>query len=375
MKSVYRKWKNDNGEQNEPSVPTLTNLIKAELGKSPEDDKDLKKLKTFWGFFENFIERSKSGVRLNKGELISKATIVNYQNLYNGLKKYEKVIKKKFDFDSFDIHFYNQYYTYLIEQKFATNTIAKRVGNLKLMLREAYEDGYSRNTIFNHSKFRATQETVETTYLNTDEIAEIYNLDLNSNPRLERVRDAFVIGCLTGLRFSDVSKLTMDNVKGNIIEIVQTKTGDPVAIPLRPQVLAILAKYNNQFPKVISNQKFNQYLREFCKECLMLKKEITMVEVRGGKEIKHTKPKYEFISTHTARRSFATNEFLAKDIKTYQIMALTGHKTEKSFYRYIRLTREENAIWWSLFLLKGFSFFATYRIYSAVKKRWTEHQP
>ena len=74
-----------------------------------------------------------------------------------------------------------------------------------------------------------------------------------------------------------------------------------------------------------------------------MQKEISIKEKRGGVETEITQPKYEFISSHTARRSFATNEFLAKDIKTYQIMALTGHKTEKAFYRYIRLTREENA--------------------------------
>ena len=342
IKSVYRKWKNDNGEKNEPSVPLLTNLVKEGLGRNPVTDKALIKFKTFWGFFENFIERSDKGIRTNKAKSIAKTSIGSYKNLYNALSRYEKIIKKKLDFDSFDMHFYNQYYSYLIGLNLATNTIGKQFSILKVILREAYEDGYSTNTIFNHSKFKAVNENPETIYLNKEEINEILELEL-SNKKLDRVRDVFIVGCYTGLRFSDVSKLSLDKIRDGILEITQTKTGNPVAIPLRKQVLDIIEKNGNQFPKAISNQKFNEYLKEVCKLCPLLQKEISIKEKRGGVESTIIMPKYEHISSHTARRSFATNEFLAKDIKTYQIMALTGHKTEKSFYRYIRLTREENA--------------------------------
>ncbi|PZP52444.1 MAG: hypothetical protein DI598_00645 [Pseudopedobacter saltans] len=342
IRNVYRSWKVNNGEKEEPSVPILTNLIKKELGRTPEVDKALVQLKTFWGFFEDFIDRSAKGIRTNKNKQIRQTSIGSYRNLFNSLKKYERAINKKLDFDSFDMHLYNQYYSYLIGLNLATNTIGKQFSILKVVLREAYEDGYSRNTIFNHSKFRSVSEPPQTIYLNNDELAELAGLEI-INKRLDRVRDTFIIGCLTGLRFSDISKLKLDDIEDGIIEIVQTKTGNPVAIPLRQKVLDIIAKYDNNFPKVMSNQKFNQYLKELCALCPSLQKEISVKEKRGGVESVITKPKYEFVSSHTARRSFATNEFLAKDIKTYQIMAITGHKTEKSFYRYIRLTPEENA--------------------------------
>jgi integrase len=63
---------------------------------------------------------------------------------------------------------------------------------------------------------------------------------------------------------------------------------------------------------------------------------------RGGKNVQETFLKYELVSTHTARRSFATNLYLA-DIPSITIMKMTGHKTEKAFLRYIRLTQEQNA--------------------------------
>lgn len=343
VKDTYRKWKNDNGEQNEPPTNVLSNLIKDALGKNPEKDNELLRLKTFWGFFDDFIARSENGVRTHKGGILKKSTIVNYKNLYNTLQRYEAAIKKKLDFSVFTIHFYNQYYSYLTGLNFSTNSIAKQISNIKLLLREAAEDGYSTNTIFTHSKFKATRDEPETVYLTLAEIDEIQNLDLSQNLRIDKVRDAFIIGCYTGLRFSDISRLSMDNVEDGILTIVQTKTGNSVSIPLRVPVLEIMAKYNNQFPRVMSNQKYNEYLREVCQLCPLLQKEVSIKEIKGGKENIVTKPKYEFISSHTARRSFATNEFLAKDIKVFQIMAITGHKTEKTFYRYIRLTKEENA--------------------------------
>jgi integrase len=127
-----------------------------------------------------------------------------------------------------------------------------------------------------------------------------------------------------------------------MIEIKQAKTGEIVIIPLVNDILPLLEKYEYNLPK-ISNQKFNDYLFEVCKKCAVLKKEITINETIGGKMITSTKPKYDLISSHTARRSFATNEFNAKDLSISEIMAITGHKTEKAFYRYIRATPKEIA--------------------------------
>ena len=71
--------------------------------------------------------------------------------------------------------------------------------------------------------------------------------------------------------------------------------------------------------------------------------EVIKKTIQGGKHIVIKKPKYEFVSSHTARRSFATNEYMAKGLNVRDIMAITGHKTEKSFYKYIRQTPKENA--------------------------------
>ena len=103
-----------------------------------------------------------------------------------------------------------------------------------------------------------------------------------------------------------------------------------------------MSKYNNSLYK-ISNQKFNDYLYDVVAKCEGLEIEVTKKTIQGKQEIIIKKPKYEFISSHTARRSFATNEYMLRELSIQQIMSITGHKTERSFYKYIRQTPKENA--------------------------------
>lgn len=63
---------------------------------------------------------------------------------------------------------------------------------------------------------------------------------------------------------------------------------------------------------------------------------------QGSKKRTETFPKYDLITTHTARRSFATNAYLA-GVPTIAILKITGHKTEQAFLKYIKVSQEENA--------------------------------
>ena len=103
-------------------------------------------------------------------------------------------------------------------------------------------------------------------YLNDSELTQIYNIDLSLAKRLDRVRDLFIIGCCTGLRFSDLSQLCADNFSGDgTITIKTIKTGHTVVIPLHTRVRLIMEKYGYDLPKIPSNQKFNEYIKEVAK--------------------------------------------------------------------------------------------------------------
>ncbi len=313
--------------------------------KTTKDEREEHNQKSFWGYYNQFLTRMNNGTRvhLSKGTPMAPKTIFQFENLKRHLENYQKAKKTKIEFDKIDLTFYNDFVEYLTTKlKLAPNTIGKLITNLKVFLREAFDEGITTNNIFANRRFRSNSSLADTIYLTPIEIKEISNLDLKTNLKLDRVRDMFIIGCYTGLRFSDIVNIKPEHINDGMIEITQVKTKEKVAIPIRPEVERLLSKYNNSLHK-ISNQKFNDYLYEIVKKCESLEVEVTKKIIQGGKQIVIKKPKYEFVSSHTARRSFATNEYMAKGLNVRDIMAITGHKTEKSFYKYIRQTPKENA--------------------------------
>ncbi len=313
--------------------------------KTTKEERDEHNQKSFWGYYDQFLNRMKNGIRvhLSKGTPMAPKTIFQFENLKRHLENYQKAKKTKIDFDKIDLTFYNDFVEYLTTKlKLAPNTIGKLITNLKVYLREAFDEGITNNNTFANKRFRSNSSLADTIYLTPIEIKEISNLDLKTNLKLERVRDMFIIGCYTGLRFSDIVNIKPEHINDGMIEITQVKTKEKVAIPMIKEVESLLSKYNNSLHK-ISNQKFNDYLYEVVKKCEGLNIEVSKKTIQGGRQFLIKKPKYEFVSSHTARRSFATNEYMSKGLSVRDIMAITGHKTEKSFYKYIRQTPKENA--------------------------------
>ncbi|GAH10436.1 unnamed protein product, partial [marine sediment metagenome] len=92
---------------------------------------------------------------------------------------------------------------------------------------------------------------------------KIFEVDLQDKPKLDRVRDLFIVGCYTGLRYADLGQLNADMIspKGELIKIKTKKTGEVVVIPMHPLVMQVFEKYDGNLPRVLSNQKFNEYIK------------------------------------------------------------------------------------------------------------------
>lgn len=341
VSNTYRKWINNH----QGTVPTPKVL-------KPFLDKEVKKIetqndqsKTFLGFFAEVVNSTKIGIRLQPktGKPYSKATIQVYENTLNRLKAFGERNKRKIDFETINLDFYSDFTSYLTKQlKLASNTVGKDIKTIKTILNEATERGININLQYKSRKFSVTSENTESIYLNENELKELRELDLSMNRRLDNVRDLFLIGCYTGLRYSDYSILRPEQMKEGYIETTQVKTGDAVVIPIHHEVHRILSKYGGHLPKSISNQKTNEYLKDIGKQVSVLNTKASKIYTKGGEKINRTYQKWELLTTHTARRSFATNEYLA-GTPTLTIMAITGHRTEKAFLRYIKLTPNEHA--------------------------------
>ena len=158
---------------------------------------------------------------------------------------------------------------------------------------------------------------------------------------MENCKNMFLIQLHTGLRYSDVCMLNDGNVSlaEQQIRLHMQKTSEPIAIPIHPRILHIFEQ--GEFCHPISNAKYNQYLKELGR----LAGIDTIVEikrVKGGRRILIREPKWHFITTHTARRTFCSLLF-QKGVDSALIRAFSGHSTESAFQRYICLTNEQKS--------------------------------
>jgi integrase len=261
-----------------------------------------------------------------------------YRNLARKVTDYEKTRNIELFTDSFSDTTLEDFIYYLKEKDYCKNTIRSFCQKLLTVLNAANRAGFK---IDAQSQFTLPlEESVQAVYLSLEEIDRINNLKLKRESDI--VRDVFIIGCFTALRYSDYSTLKYDNVIGNNIVIKTKKTGTTVRIPMHPYVKEIMKKYSNVLPVMRSSQNFNKVIKTVCKKA-GINAAVRIERTVGMKIERKNHLKWQLVSSHTARRSGATNMYLAK-IPTFRIMLITGHKTEQAFFKYIRITSEENAV-------------------------------
>lgn len=266
------------------------------------------------------------------------STLQTYKSTQNHLIEFEKKYRYPLNFDTITLDFFDKFNNYLIKQGIGNNSRSKYVKTLKVFMTEAVERELTTNLAFQRKKFNVKRTETEAIYLNNDEIQKLYKYDLSDRKGLEKVRDLFVLGCHVGLRFSDFSRIKPENIvtiEGEkFIKIQTQKTHERVIIPFNPIITEIFKKYKGKIPTPISNQKFNDYIKDIA--------ELAELNETGKLYKSPDKQLYECISSHTARRSFATNLYLS-GFPTLDIMKITGHKTEKSFMQYVKVSKEETA--------------------------------
>jgi hypothetical protein len=207
----------------------------------------------------------------SKESSVKKCTINVINAMKAHLQSFQAYRKQPITFESFDAHFYEnfvRYLTYEISQMrrstvikgLKVNTIGKTIKHLKSFLKDRM-----RKKIIpfqDLTAFKVMEEEVDAVYLTWEELALIYHLDLSSHAYLEKYRNLFVLGCLTGFRFSDYSDIKPEEVRGGMLYVNQAKTLSTVVVPLRPDAKKILIdKYRMLMPQV-SNPNFNYYIKE-----------------------------------------------------------------------------------------------------------------
>ncbi len=316
-----------------PTIKYVNDHFNEYLVKKDETTKEVpEKLVTLYDHIKDYIMLKKPNVAVD--------TTKDYWALIKHLKQYEKARNIKLDFSSFDYLFYEDFVNFLYYETLkpdggkglVTNGVGKQIKNLKAFLRDRMRKNYC--ATIDLSSYKGLSEEVDRIYLSWDEISMIYRLDLANYPELIPARDLLVLGCLLGLRFSDLSRITPDNMIDGFLRIRQKKVRKIVQIPILNETEEILKKYNWYSPK-LNLYEFNRLLKDLGKVA-GLHSSFEMTYYKHGREYVVRKKKYELLASHVCRRSFCTNEYLAgTDI--HLIMRISGHKTERAFLTYLKM--------------------------------------
>ena len=276
---------------------------------------------------------------------MSPGTIKSYKGFQSQFTEYQKTRLRVIDFEDVTIEFYNDFRLFLTDKQYSPNTIARMIKICKTICYAA-EQLKLMDAGNIRSGFEVIYKDVDNVYLTDERINELYEYDLSDRPAWEKVRDVFVVGCLTGQRISDYKRINANMIvnltDGNhYIKLKQEKTGNIVYIPLDYRVDAILNKYKGELPKVY-DQKINDYIKEIG-EALGWTEIIELDEQKGAMEYVVKKRFCDLLKTHTCRRSLATNMYKA-GASLSSIMAITGHSSELQLKTYLKLDESEKSM-------------------------------
>lgn len=284
----------------------------------------------FFICFEEYIEKGK--LTKTPNTIKGQTTVKNY------LEAFSKETNSTIAFDKMDDVFFDSLMSYSYQtRKIKQNYFAKIIKVLKSFLSWAVEKNYTQNRDF--EKFKATEHDIDIIFLTFEELMRLYNFQFDSE-RLSHARDFYCMGCFTGLRFSDLEKLHLANITDDhiILSIQKTKTQNH-AIKLNKYAKAILGKYKGTIYEplpIISSQKFNEYIKECC-ELVEINQLFTIHWFVGNKKKSLTQPKYKFITSHTARKTFITNSLLL-GMEPKAIKKIANIKKDAVLDKYMKVT-------------------------------------
>jgi site-specific recombinase XerD len=296
------------------------------------------------GFIDLFIKHSEQGLRLSPARKKLKiSTLYSFRTTKKIAEKYFKLNNLDLKLGDFNQSCLDGLSNYLIDEEgWSLNTHAKLMMDFLQIFKYAVKLKRLPVNFLADLAFDTRTEKTDSIYVTEDEILQLLEVKDFDDPEHELVRDVFVIGCFTGMRFSDYSVLDPAAIRDNRLSFIQAKTGAKVTIPIHSIVNTILSKYSYVLPTVPPNNKFNAIIKKVGEKLPCLHVPFTKQITYKREQTEIVRMKYDYLQTHTARRSFCSNEYL-KGTDPMIIMAISGHKSHKSFMRYIKVSNEQFA--------------------------------
>jgi site-specific recombinase XerD len=281
---------------------------------------------------------------------VKKASQKKFNVIKHKLQRLEKFRKKQILIADVNDNFKNEFVGYCKNELYSPNTIQRELAIIKTFCKHARFLG-----IETHSQLdslRLDKAKVEKIYLTLEDLAKIENITKKQlTDSLDNAKDWLIISCYCGQRISDFMRFTDEQIRIEdgkpLLEFTQKKTNKLTTIALHPKVLEILNKRNGKFPYAISDQKYNDYIKKVCElaELNQLVLGSKNLETAPNSKVYRKKTgtykKYDLVTSHIGRRSFATNFY--GTIPTTHLINMTNHSTEAMFLNYIGKSNKDLA--------------------------------
>ena len=280
---------------------------------------------------------------------IKPASVTKFKVIKHKMERFEVKRKRPILIKDVNENFKREFVEYYQSENYSINTTQRELGLIKTFCKHARSLDVETHPQLD--KLRLEKEKVNKIYLSFKEQEQIAKLN-DLSEHLENARDWLIISCYTGQRISDFMRFNNQMIrieKGkHLLEFTQTKTGKIMTVPLHKKVLEILEKRNGRFPRAISDQRYNEYIKEVCKEAKITEK------IEGSRQVevspksgvyrkkRGTYDKWKLVTSHIGRRSFATNYY--GKIPTSYLIYITGHSTEAMFLQYIGKSNKDLAM-------------------------------
>jgi integrase len=284
--------------------------------------------KEFWKAYDEFLKWGEHNLEPN--------SIRSRKSKNKKFKNFESEAGYKLTFDSINLIFFDKLTEYILFTKgHGFNYMPALTRQIKAFMQWSFENDYHSNMTF--KKFPVKEKEGSIIYLTYPELQHLINFPFESE-KLRKVRDFFCFGCLIGARYSDLKRLTKDNISDGLLKFTTEKTNESITIPIYPGLTTIINRYPDQhklLPKY-SGQKVCDYIKKACE----------IAEINTPTEYKtHLKnetfkeffPKYKLISSHSGRKTFICLAY-SRGMDVKMIMEITGIKDEKTLRRYLEVS-------------------------------------
>lgn len=286
---------------------------------------------------------------------IKKSTIDKINVVASLLKKYNTYKKHTTLIKEIDLKFNKDFEEYCLKEVYGKNTTTRAIKTIITICKHARSLGLE--VSYQLESIKPKYEKVDKIYLSFDELKKIEDIEpCKLSESYENAKDWLIISCYCGQRVSDFMRFKKDMIRYEerngelkpLIEFTQHKTEKLMTVPLNSKIIEILNKRNGEFPRSISEQKYNLYIKQVCKIAGLntptqggIKKET----VEGNKQFRKVKniyEKWELVTSHIGRKSFSTNHYGI--IPTTFLIYVTGHSSEAMFLNYIGKSNKDLAM-------------------------------